>query len=490
MPIRDANLSQLNGKLIPISIATVLVGLMLIAIRSLMWGSRALPVFIIGGMIVLLAVVNLENRFWLVPAFLFGFCERIPILKFTGLELGAIILLGVYFLRCSFQLDKLLHPRWNVLLLALPFVGWMCLVWFLHPTGLFILGSSSFGGRFYLKVILAFLSFFVLSTIRIDESGSKHLFFATAAGIISWALVNYFSREELLFMGNKTHYQFLPLSFFSSLFLCRFPPSEIVVNVWLFVCFVFAFGLTFYTGNRTAAARPVLVGILLPFLTKRDRLKTLALAALASVVVGVAVAGHGPVWRLPYSFQRAMSFLPGRWEDNLQRYGFHDDFRAELRRVAKEHIEVSPWFGDGGFSLDAGMMIWASAESYSDSYYGHVIARNWHNVWFGMAADFGIPLSVAWALFTAGILVYGFRHYKDTVPHSWSESMYLYFYLMIVIGFVNSFFDGGHTARTSEQVFVWTGLMLAIINGLREKTRLPFDNSSTSLPKPSSMKIS
>ena len=68
--------------------------------------------------------------------------------------------------------------------------------------------------------------------------------------------------------------------------------------------------------------------------------------------------------------------------------------------------------------------------------------------------------------------------------------MYLYFYLMIVIGFVNSFFDGGHTARTSEQVFVWTGLMLAIINGLREKTRLPFDNSSTSLPKPSSMKIS
>ena len=471
MPNPGSN--QLPNKILPVLLGLGLFALMLVAVRSLMWGSRALPVFIAGGLVTVLTILNLDNRFWLVPSFLFGYAERIPVIKFTGMELGAIILVTTYFVRIALHRETRIRPPVGLLVLCLPFMFWMMLVWFLYPTGMLILGSSSFGGRFYFKVLLAFLSLCVLSTIKIEEDDCRLLFFAMAAGVLTIATINFFSYDEMAELVSGTHYRFIPLTFLSSLILCRFPPHEILSQVWILVPFLLTFGLTFYSGNRTAAARPVLVGLLVPLLTRRNRVKTLVLGLVAMAALGVVIAGHGSAWNLPFAIQRPLSVLPGRWDASLERYGFHDDFRAELRRIARDHIDASPWFGDGGFSLDANMMTWVHATSYRDDIFGHVISRNWHNVWLGMAADFGIPLSVSWIVFTAALLGFGYRHYKRTVPRSWNETMYVYFYVMIVIGFINSFFDGGHTATTSAQWMTWAGLLIAVVNGAPRPVESP-----------------
>ena len=468
MPNRNA--SQLYQKFIPAVVGFGLFCVMLISIRSLMWGSRALPVVVSAGLVVVLTILNLDDRFWLVPCFLFSYSDRIPVIKFTGMELGSIVLAATYFVRFALRREE--RPRFHLGLLALslPFLCWMLLIWFMYPTGMLILGSSSFGGRFYFKVLLAYLSLFIFSAIKIGEKDSRSLFFALTAGILLNTALRCISRDEMVELVSGTHYQFIPLTFLASLILCRYPPHEILARFWTLVSFVAVFGLTFYSGNRTAAARPVLVALLVPLLTRRNRVKTFGLGVIAGIVLAIVVVGHGSVWNLPFAVQRPLSVLPGRWDPRLERYGFRDDFRAELRRIAREHIDASPWFGDGGFSLDANMMMWSHAESYTDSFFGHVVARNWHNVWLGMAADFGIPLSVAWALFTAGILWFGYRNYPKTAPRSWNETMYLFFYLMLVIGFINSFFDGGHTSTTSAQWLTWAGLLIAVLNGASQRS--------------------
>jgi hypothetical protein len=340
----------------------------------------------------------------------------------------------------------------------------------MNPVGMNIFGSSAIGGRFYLKVILAFLSLLVLSFLRFDESGCKYLCFSIASGYLCYVLhAVLFGVSEQEAVGMETHYAFINLSFVVPFFLCRFSAPELLVRFWPFAGFFLTFGLSVYSGNRTAAARPVLVGLMAPFFFKRDRFKTLVLLVFAGLGLAVLVAGHGVVWRLPYSVQRSLSFLPGRWDRRLESYGFNDEFRAELRYWARQHIKERPWFGDGGFSLDFTDMAWSGARAengtFADTIAGHVLARNWHNVWLGMAADFGIPLSVAWGLFMAVLMVSGYHGAKRLPPGSWWQTAYLYFYLLILAEFVNYFFNGGHTSLTAQQLFLWSGLMTAVLNG-------------------------
>jgi len=468
---REAN-AALQLKILQIGFVLVFISAVLYGVRGMMFGSsfviKMFALALIGSAI----VIGLDDRYWLFPAFLFGYYETLPVVRFTGAELGSIILVATFFVRLALHRDVYVSGSKRFVWAAVPFLAWMCLVWGQNPVGMNIFGSSSIGGRFYLKVILSFLSLYVLSCLRLDERGCKLLCYSIAAGYCLYVAKAKLFGEVIADtrLASQLHYGFINISFVAPLFLCRFSAPELLVRFWPFVGFFLTFGLSFYSGNRTAAARPVLVGLLAPFFLKKDRIKTMGLLVVAGFFLGILVAGQGVVWRLPFAIQRPLSFLPGRWDRRLESYGFKDDFRAELRYWARQHIKASPWFGDGGFSLDYTDMAWSAAQKrrggFSETIAGHVLARNWHNVWLGMAADFGIPLSVAWGLFMAVLLLDGYRGTKRLPPGSWWQTAYLYFYLMIVTEFLNFFFNGGHTALTAQQLFLWAGLMVAVSNGV------------------------
>ena len=357
-----------------------------------------------------------------------------------------------------------------IFLSSLPFMAWMCLVWAMNPTGMLIFGSSSIGGRFYFKVVLAFLAMGCLSQMCLDEIECRMLGFSIVAGYLAHtASILYFGDVGNAFLGSGSHYSFIPLSFVAPIFLCRFSAPELFLRVRPFWGFLLIFGLSFYSGNRTAAARPVVVGILAPFFLRRDRIKTMGLFFVAAFILFFLVVGQGRTWNLPYAIQRPLSVLPGKWDWRLRNYGLNDDFRSTLRMYAREHIRDNPWFGDGGFSLDLQDIAWTNARNkHGDVFSGHVVARNWHNVWLGMAADFGIPLSVAWGLFMAVLLIHGYKGTSRLPPGSWRQTMYLYFYLLVLTEFLNFFFNGGHTSLTAQQLFLWAGLMMAVRNGMPE----------------------
>lgn len=466
---READ-AALQAKILQIGFVLVFVATVVYAVRGLMFGAGFFVKIVALGLISAAIVIALDDRYWLFSAFLFGFYDTLPVVKFTGAELGSIVLFATFFVRLALRRDSFVVGSKRLVWAVVPFLTWMCLVWSMNPVGMNIFGSSSIGGRFYLKVILAFLSLSVLSCLRFDERGCKFLCFSIAAGYLAFVF------RALLFgsvgesvLGTDTHYDFIHLSFVVPFFLCRFSAPELLIRFGPLLGFLVTFGLSVYSGNRTAAARPVLVGLMAPFFLGKDRLKTLVLLVFAGLGLAVLVAGHGVVWRLPYSIQRSLSFLPGRWDQQLESYGFNDDFRAELRYWARQHIKERPWFGDGGFSLDYTDMAWGSARAekgaFADTIAGHVLARNWHNVWLGMAADFGIPLSVFWGLFMAVLLWEGYRGTKKLPPGSWWQTAYLYFYLLILTESVNFFFNGGHTSLTAQQLFLWAGLMTAVLNG-------------------------
>ena len=116
-------------------------------------------------------------------------------------------------------------------------------------------------------------------------------------------------------------------------------------------------------------------------------------------------------------------------------------------------------------------MAWTSYNKNQEAINFHVLARNWHNVWLGMAADFGIPLSVAWALFMLVLMVKGYSGTRRLPSGSWWQTMYLYCYLLVLTEFVNSFFQGGHSSLTAQQFFLWAGLMMAVLNGVDASVR-------------------
>ena len=459
--------TAVQTKVVQVAFGLVLLGIVVFATKSMMFGSTMIAKILAVAIVGVTVVFALDKRYWLLSAFLFGFYDTIPYIKFTGAELGALILVSVFFVRMSLMRDRHVGGTKAIVLSVIPFLSWMCVVWAMNPVGMFIFGSSSIGGRFYFKVILAFLSMCCLSTLELDEREAKYLALAVVFGYLARAFFFVvFGDTEKAFFGTRSHYAFIPVTYATPIFLCRFSAPELLSRVGPFVGFSILFLLGFWAGNRTGASRPVLVGLLAPVFLRKDRIKTFFLFLAASLVLFIAVLGHGSAWRLPFAAQRALSFLPGKWDRRLEAYGFHDNFRATLRMYAREHIKENPWFGDGGFSLDFGDMAWTNSNRDQDSINMHVLSRNWHNVWLGMAADFGIPLSVAWALFMAVLLVSGWREARRMPLGTWHQTAFLYFYLLIVVEFISFFFAGGHTAYTAEQIFLWAGMMLAVRNGV------------------------
>lgn len=440
--------------------------------RGMMSGNKTTFFLVVAFSIVSSLLLRLDKYYWVFAAFLFGNSNgrSLPFIRFSGGELGSIIIVCMYFVRQALHRDVVRQQNLTFVAAAIPFMTWFCLVWAFHPAGLFILGGSSMGGRFYFLVALAFLAMFCFSKISLGERESKLLVIAVCLGYLSFVLDVLFKGglRSILAGGNRSHYEVLRLSFIAPVFLCRFSIPELLLHPRALVPFMACFGLSIWSGNRTAAARTALVGLLAPVFLKRNRAGTFALFFVVAFILGFVLLGQGRVWNLPYSVQRSLSFLPAKWTDKrIHGAGFRDDFRAEMRRLARVEIERNPWFGRGGFATDlneAQLMFFINSGSGSFGE-GHAFAGNWHNVWLGFAADFGIPLSVAWALFMGCFLVYGYRKFPRITPGSWAQTAYLYFYLLGVVEFLNSFFNGGHTSFTPALFFPWAGMMMAVLNG-------------------------
>lgn len=453
-------------KIYQLIFGSAVVGIGLVVLKKSVATGSSRSIYIVAVLMGLAALIlALDKYYWALGCFLI-FLIDIPHVKISGLELGAAVLVCMYFLQSIFRREASCKPEFPTFALLAPFLAWIALCFIQNPCGLYIFGSRSIGFRFYVTLTIGVAALFVLSRMAFSEKHAKILFWIAMGGALSFLAVSARIVQGAVsgaVFSDSLHYEFMQMKNVAMLILCRFPLKRILSDWRILTCFATSSFLCIYTGNRTTAMTPAVSMFLLPFLRRKERVTIFVVFAFAVFGIGFLAAGQGKLYRLPQGIQKSLSFIPADWDDRWQSYGFKDTFRDELRQFAKELIREKPWMGRKGFAMNLESASWILATAHDNS--GHAFSGNWHNLWLGLAADFGIPCAVFFAIFYTFAIVYAYRNVRIFPSGSWSETMYLFVFLRFLLILLISNLGGGHSAKTPQEAFLWFGFCLALING-------------------------
>ena len=211
-----ADLSSIQTKILPVLFGLILTGISLMAVSSLLKGARTNFLFTVFLVLGVALVLVLDKYYWIVIPIALAI-QTLPFLPFKPVDLACLIVIAVYSFRLVVGKENSIKITPIIVLASLPFC-WILLVWFLNPTGLNILGSSTVGLRYYITICLSFLSFLILTTLRVDERKSKILYYSLFISYIFTLIkniitVNYFGSvnlEDLEGLNFRGRYEFLP----------------------------------------------------------------------------------------------------------------------------------------------------------------------------------------------------------------------------------------------------------------------------------------
>ncbi len=425
-------------------------------------------------------VLALDKYYWVLGPLLFSSGLRMPGLPFDGKELGCILLIGVYFVRQAMHKE---HPirLTGAILAALPIFVWICFIWFLNPTGMAMLGSSTIGARFYLQILLGFGAFLVLSALRLSERDCRILFYIVlGSSLYSFGSSVFLERIADWTSGSEdesmSRYELLGALPIYVLLFCRYRLAQISTSLWKLLAAVVVAAVTIYTGKRRAFGTLVLVPYLRCFFTGRDKMLTAVWSVVGAIVLGLAVAGHGNFYELPLSAQRALGVIVPSFAEKTSG-GLKDRFREEVRRYGKEVIRSSPWVGRKGFSMDRGETSWMMFSGTGDGFEGHAYAGNWHSTWYAYACDFGLPAMFLWAGFMLYAVVWDYRGFRTVVFGDYASTVYVYYSFALFLSLIFSY-TSGHSAHTARDAWIVVGLLTAIRSGAALRQRVTISEAT------------
>jgi hypothetical protein len=423
----------------------------------------------------------LGKHYWLLIPFSLG--AKFPALPIGGrsLEFPELAIAGCslfFLLRLATRKEKLLLFH-SVNIPYLLMMAWIIMVFTLNPIGLAMMGSSIGGGRFYLKLGLAFASFIILSNRVYSEKDLKWVLGLLVFGAffgMTYGIADYFlggsqidPNTGMVIEGFYTWHQVLSWPAFTISFLvfARWTPREVFgfqrpgILLLYFGCFI----LVLLSGKRMGLAAVLLAPAISAIMNRQFVYFPIALATIFMVVT-VFVGGQGHFFNLPLVAQRTLSWLPGDWDPELESIrGGTDDWRAEVRRVALANIQRDPWIGRG-FAIDIsetltaiGMQRFASDVEVQAAAYA--LGRSWHNTWLGYAADFGIPFSIMQGVLWISVLILAARCFKHFGNQSMLGVFSLYVFIFTCRDLMASW-TSGHSAVDAFERWWMYGVLVAI----------------------------
>lgn len=452
-----------------------------VKIHQIVFGGLFLAIVIMGGrslaagsagdlkMLGVLSVITatvfaLDRYYWVLCPFLLVIPITIPGLPFESSELGRLLLVGLFFVRAALRKESSEHfPK--ELFIAFPYVVWVAMIFTLNPSGLNILGSETIGARFYFKIFLGFFTMLTFSRLTISERDARYwvnLLIAASCVRLTMALSGFATIEV---EENSTRYFLIPAATVLLLLLCRFDLRQIVSLSWRLPVSVFLALAVAYSGKRTSMGQVMLAPFILVFLRRRDKALLTVCACAGAIMLVFVISGHGRLYELPFSIQRSLSFLPGQWDQSLENYGTKDIFREQLQESAKEEIRMSPWIGNKGYSINRERIMWENTRFRGDQG-GHSMAGNWHNKWYGIGADFGLPASMLWYFFAVFAAWYCTRNRWLFSKSGYRSTCFLYYSLYM---FYDLIFAFGHSALTPYEQWTYFGFIVALVNSAKRE---------------------
>ena len=452
------------------------LGIVLLGLKSVsssMTGGAARLKLVVGGVLAIVSVLVLKNRYWMLFPFFLGFDYRLPGLPFDGLELSCVSVVGVWIVRSVLHRENRFSFDRQMLLPTL-FFCWVAFVFLLNPPGLNILGSKTIGGRSYFQIALGFFALLAMSTWRFSERDGRLFFWtlvvSSGANALLCGVVNPVSAMGAggEFEGGYFLLTFVPLYY---LMFARYSLSAIVNSLPRLMAVAFLALLLIVSGKRRMLGAIALIPFFRTLLTKRDAFLVALAAMLAGIAMAVAVSADGVLFDLPEGARRTLSPVVPRYVAEGQ-MGLNDPFRETIRAYGREVIRDNPWFGRKGFALDREETAWLVFGTTQAGALTYAMTGSWHSTWYSYACDFGLPCMVLWALFSIQVLRYSFRSARIVTQGVYLPACCLYFIFDLFVELAFSY-TSGHSARTTLYFLSRFGCLLALVRGYERERGLP-----------------
>jgi hypothetical protein len=439
------------------------------------------------GVLILLAMG--EKSWWAIPI---SFALDLPPLPIAGRQLemrevGTIAAFAFFFARILMHRQRVeLHRRENVSVFL--YFGWVFMVFCMNPVGFSSMGAGSGGGRAYLTLIIALLSFLVVSQQAITEFEAKWIIIFTVIGTfisLGWniLLYNYFSGSLAMKLGAVTQVEgeytwqqslagpaFVLMSYlfsryrFKTVFSFQHPLLPLIV--------LFCFVVGMLSGKRAVFTGMLFIPVIAAMIRKDWNVVWIG-AIGAPLLLLVIALGHNNLYKLPYAPQRVLSFIPGMRLDSDVKEDTESEFRPALRAIAMDYIKEDPLFGRKGYKVDFdvildsvyGSAIQETALSYRDQGFIKKIAMtgSWHTTWLGIAADFGIPAAVLFLFFYMQMIGLGLwllrqDYIKNSIPF---RTLVMMITITVIVALARSW-TSGHSTEIANKLWWQYGLLIAL----------------------------
>jgi hypothetical protein len=340
------NIRNISANQIVVWSALVLGLLLAVAIGNAVGSSdMRLVAGLIAAIPVAVIFVKLKTNIWVLLPIGWYLTGRLPWLPLPLTVRDLCFLTVIFFFTLFFATRAL---PWRRKLSTLDYLiyinlAYLATVFARNPVGFFALQSSMVGGRPYFEIALAFGAFVILSRVQITDLIARifPLFFVVPAwlvgildvigrmspqtgyllnsaysGVGSRDVVGAFQEEAQL--GETRMTGLLHAGTSSVLALCsKFNPITLISPLYpaRLMALVAAFGAIFISGFRNALLFAFAVYLLSTLL--RGRFRDLWIAASAGLLILIMlISMQGNIIELPRTMQRALSWLPGKWDQS------------------------------------------------------------------------------------------------------------------------------------------------------------------------------
>jgi len=340
------NLQNISANQIVIWTALLLGLLVAVMIGSAVGSSDMRMVAgVIGVIPVAIIFVKLKTNIWVLLPIGWYLTGRLPWLPIPFTVRDLCFMAVIFFFTLFFATRALAWKRKIGILDYLIYINlaYLATVFARNPVGFWAMQSSMVGGRPYFEIGLAFGAFIILSRVQISDFIAKifPLFFVIPAwcvavldvigrlvpqtayplammysGVGSRGVTGAFEQEAQLGESRMVGMHNAGLS--SVLALCaKYSPITMISPFYPLraVLLAIAFGAIFLSGFRSVLLFGMVAFVLSALL--RGRLKDLWVAGAVMLLVVITLLSlQGSVLQLPRTMQRALSWLPGDWDQS------------------------------------------------------------------------------------------------------------------------------------------------------------------------------
>lgn len=374
--------------------------------------------------------------------------------------------------------------------------------------GLRAFGSQTYGGKKYIFLVVAALGYFAIASSPIPPEKARKYVALYFSGLLLCAVEDFYSIVphflDPIFWLIPTD----PSSFWSfnlgatrlegigaaaagmtNIMLAYYGLRGIFLSgkPWRAVVYCLSFILIFLGGFRTAVIDATSVFLILFFLEGLHRTTLVLFLTVFTLAIGGALIPLGS--KLPYTFQRALCFLPPS-VIHLSVAARTDaqtswDWRLRMWEALLPEIPRHLWLGKGyaisreDFENEMGAN--AAIRNTADaSQEGLALSSDYHSGPLSVILPFGIWGVIGFVWFLWGSLWLMYRNYRYSMPTLQGINAFLLAsYLTVVFIFI---FGAGSLATNTNAFTGLLGLSVAINRGVRRKPREATTNVPFAMP--------